>query len=55
MIISSPGEHRENTLGGRGLNERNRNVYNTRVNLDIVDGSIRKVVAPGVIVRLQIK
>ena len=29
------------------LNERNRPAYSTRVNLDIVDGSIREVVAPG--------
>ena len=27
----------------------------TRVNLDIVDGSIQKVLAPGAIVRLRIK
>ena len=39
----------------RSLNERNRPAYSTRINLDIADGSIRKVVAPGEIVRLQIK
>ena len=39
----------------RSLNERNRPAYSTRVHLDIVDGSIHKVVAPGEIVRLQIK
>ena len=37
------------------LNERNRPAYSTRVNLDIVDGSIREVVAPGDFFRLQIK
>ena len=37
------------------LNERNLPAYSTRVNLYIVDGSIRKVAASGVIVRLQIK
>ena len=39
----------------RSLNERNCPAYSTRVNIDIVDGSIHKVVAPGEIVRLQIK
>ena len=37
------------------LNERNRPAYSTRVNLDIVDGSIPQVVAPGEFSRLQIK